>query len=204
MRKFWWIGMGLLALLAAPAQAQWTPATANPVCTPGCTGPQGPAGPAGPQGPRGITGLPGPMGPVGEPGPQGPQGPPAPQPPRTLRPYDFGVHGLNFSVRAAVQDGDRALLLAYEPAMRAAVLLDIATGMAQVLIPFSADVPADPTKGPIVFDGVLAHGARAFSWIHHGAFWGHNWPADAPVIDMKTFTVFDPVIGRDVPLFRWR
>ena len=188
----------LLALaLACGASAQtFRLQTADPVCPPGCQG--GIAGPPGPPGLPGRTGAQGPQ------GPQGPAGPPAPTPPRTLRPYDFGVHGLTFSVRAVVQDGTRSLLLAYEPTLRAAVLLDIATGLAQVVMPFSADVPDDPTRGPIVFDDVLVHGARAFSWVHQGAFWGHNWPENSPVIDMTTFRLYDPELEREVPLFRWR
>ena len=151
--------------------------------------------PAGPPGPKGDPGDPGPAGPQGPPGPQGPRGPkgdPADPGPRTLPPFDLGIHGVNLAVRAVVQDGPATYLLVYEPTVRAAALVDLATGLAQVVYNFDAGIGVDAEGRSITFDDVTVLRARAFAWWHRGAVWSHNWDEGLP--------------WQSLPpgLFRWR
>lgn len=108
-------------------------------------------------------------------GRDGRDGAPAPVGPRTLRPFDLGLHGVNFAVRAAVADGARAYLLVYEPTARAAALVDPTTGLAQVVMPFDAGIGPDPQGRTITFDDVTVLSPRSFAWWHRGAVWVHTW-----------------------------
>lgn len=154
--------------------------------------------PTGAPGPKGDPGDRGPQGPAGPAGSQGPAGLPAPTGPRTVRPFDLGAHGAAFTVRTVVHDGDRVFILAYEPTIRVALLVDIATGLAQVAYGFDAGVGLDPQGRALVFDGVDVLGPRAFLWWHHGAAWAANWDDRAPVVDLTAIKV------GQTALFRWR
>lgn len=199
----------LLALLAGAAvQAQdpfSTPMTQKPpVCTTCPPGPKGEPGPPGPKGNKGDPGPRGPEGPAGPAGPQGPQGPPGPPaaPPPVPPPFDLGAHGINFAVRAIVHDGAKVYAIVYEPALQVAALVDLATGLAQLEIGFSAGIPASP-RGPLRFDDVQVLGRRSFLWWHRGAAWSHNWNEALPWTDLKLIIVNDPMFG-PIGLFRWR
>lgn len=196
-----------------PKGEKGDPGPAGPAGPQGPAGPKGnpgPVGPAGPAGPQGPGGPAGPAGPKGEPGPKGERGEPGtcegscPTPgPRTVRPFDFGVHGLNFAVRDFVHDGRTTYLLAYEPSVRAAVLVDISTGLGQLVMNFTAGLHGDP-RGPIVFDGVNAISPRSFAWWHRGAMWSADWNDALPVIDFKAIVLTDTRTGQPTAVFRFR
>jgi len=189
----WFVFVFLLGVVVSYAQQLRTSEPETPACTVQC-----PAGPAGPIGPSGPAGPAGPAGPVGPTGPKGEPGTPSTVParPRTVRPFDFGIHGLNFAVRAFVQDGPTIYLLAYEPTYRAAVLVDTTTGLGQIAMNFDAGIGRDAQGRSITFDGVDILEARAFAWWHRGAVWSHNWDETLPLVDFKSY------LG--LPLFRWR
>lgn len=173
-----------LVFVASSVEAQYrVPAT--PVCTVEC--------PAGPPGAPGRPGEPGSPGRPGEQGPAGPVGPPgtpgAPGTcegqcptvgPRTLRPFDLGVHGINLAVRAVVKDGAQTYLIVYEPTLRTAALVDVRTGLAQVVVNFDAGIGLDDRGRAITFDDVLVLAPRTYGWWHRGAVWGHTWDESLP------------------------
>lgn len=125
-------------------------------------------------------------------GRDGRDGAPAPVGPRTLRPFDLGLHGVNFAVRAAVSDGARAYLLVYEPSARAAALVDPTTGLAQVVMPFDAGIGPDAQGRTITFDDVTVLSPRSFAWWHRGAVWVHTWDEQLAWLPLPA------------GLFRWR
>lgn len=183
----------LVVALTSSVQAQtssiytWKPPTE---CKVEC-----PAGPPGPPGPRGPKGEPGP------PGPQGPPGPPAPPvvvPP--LPPFDLGVHGFAFLPgKLRVIDG-RWKLLTYEQTSKAAILLDIATCVAQVHLGFDAGIGAPLTWGSVEWPTDLDT-----VWWHGGAMWSWRWTGAGTVtMNLNALRFNDPKIGPQTPLCRWR
>lgn len=153
----------LFALFASQALAQ-VPRTFYPPeppteCTVTC--------PEGPPGPRGIPGPPGPPGPPGT----------TPTGPRTLRPFDLAIRGVAINTSAVVKDGTATYLLVYSAQLKAAALIDVSTGLAQIQAQYVAGVGADPRHPGelIAFDKVEVLSPRTFAWWHHGVVWSHTW-----------------------------
>jgi len=208
----------VLALSCAPeragAQTFRAPQTSTPpACTTCPAGPQGPPGPAGPTGPAGRNGRDGEDGTDGRDGADGRDGrdgvDAAVCPVVVYRPFDLGAHGLTLPVSAIVRDGCRVFVLAYSPAVPAAVLVDPLTGLAQVALNFSAGVGVNE-RGALTFDKVEVLDRDVFLWWHRGGAWSHRWPAGLPWWDLKTILIDNPrrdAQGRPLPpeaLFRWR
>lgn len=126
-----------------------------------------------------------------------------PKPSPKLRPFDLGAHGLDLSVRGVVVDGVLVRLLVYEPRLHVAALIETSTGYAQIAQNFTAGLGVDE-RGPITFDGVSVLSTGTFGWWHRGAVWTHQWDTKLPWTDLKTLKVYDPAVGAEVPLFRWR
>lgn len=188
----------ILALAATSVQAEqfttqtWKPPTECKVECP--AGPPGPPGPPGPSGPKGEPGPPGPQGPKGEPGTP-PELPPLP-------PFDLGVHGFNFLPGDYRVIGGRWMLLTYETTTRSAILLDIASCVAQVHPAFDAGLGAPLTWGNVRWltdlDSV---------WHHGGAMWSWRWNPARPgllTLNLNAMRFNDPKIGPATPLCRWR
>lgn len=176
----------LVVLLCADvASAQFVaPKEPPPVCTVEC--------PAGPHGPKGD---PGPRGPKGDPGP--PAVPPVVPP---LPPFDLGVHGFHFLPGDLRVVNGRWMLLTYETTQKAAVLLDIATCVAQVHPHFDAGIGAPLTWGSVrwVTDADSV-------WWHAGALWSWRWNAASTVtLNLNAWRFDDPKLGKGTPLCRWR
>jgi hypothetical protein len=174
-------------LVATTAHAQYTGTTTPPppTCTT-CTGKQGPPGPAGPQGPIG------PRGPKGEKGDPGAPGAPGVVEvgPRTLRAFDLFIPRVAITASAIVTDGPATYLLVYSAALKAAALIDVATGLAQIQSQFDALVGPDARHpGELIpFDRVEVLAPRAFAWWHRGAVWSHNWDEALPWVPMPGWT----------------
>jgi hypothetical protein len=115
---------------------------------------------------------------------------PAPTPFLLPPPFDLGTHGIEFTARAVVPDGDKLYLLVYVAKLHAAALVDVRTGLAQIARPFAAEVPDTDPRGLITFDDVTVLARRTFIWWHRGAAWSHNWDETLP---------WEPM-----PLWRWR
>jgi Collagen triple helix repeat (20 copies) len=166
-------------------------------------GPPGPKGDRGPAGPKGAPGEPGPAGPAGPQGPRGPKGDPGGSlelPP--LPPFDLGVHGFNFLPGKLRVVNGRWMMLTYETTNKAAVLLDIATCVAQVHPAFDAGIGA-----PLSWSSLSWETDRDSVWYHGGAMWSWRWDAARPgllVLNLNAFTFNDPKIGPNTPLCRWR
>jgi hypothetical protein len=170
-------------LVAAPAQAQFTGTypPPQPTCTVKCpAGPAGPQGPAGPRGPAGPQGIPGPPG-VSLTPPSGP---------RTLRPFDLAIRGVAINASAVVKDGAQTYLLVYSAQLKAAALIDVATGLAQIQAQFDAGVGPHPKHpGELVpFDKVEVLAPRSFAWWHRGAVWSYDWDSSLPWVAMPGWT----------------
>lgn len=183
----------LVALAASSVQAQqfttqtWKPPTE---CKVEC--PAGPPGPRGPQGPAGPKGPPGPQ------GPQGPKGEPPALPP--LPPFDLGVHGFNFLPGdLRVVDG-RWKLMTYETTTKAALVVDLATCIAQVHPAFDAGIGA-----PLTWAAVRWVTDVDSVWTHGGALWSWRWTGAGTVtMNLNALRFNDPKLGPATPLCRWR
>lgn len=178
--------VGLLSLVfVVPVGAQtFTPAKEKPpVCTVEC--------PAGPKGDPGKDGR------------DGRDGRDAQQcPVRGWREFDLGTHAVPFPVLAVVTTRFcEKRILAYSPAIRAAVLVNPDTGMGEVALHFTADLPPD-ARGPIVFDDVRQFDNLKLLWAHRGGHWLHQWPLGLPVWDLRAVTTPGPQ-GPEA-IFRWR
>ncbi len=182
----------VLALAATSVQAEqftqtWKPPTE---CKVEC--------PAGPPGPKGNPGPPGPQGPQGPPGPPGKPAPPPELPP--LPPFDLGVHGFHFLPGDLRVVGGRWMLLTYETTTRSALVLDIATCVAQVHPAFDAGIGAPLTWGSVKW----ATDADSIWW-HGGAMWSWRWTGAGTVtMNLNALRFNDPKIGPATPLCRWR
>lgn len=191
-----------LALTATSVQAQQLRTWEQPKeCKVEC--PAGPPGPKGDTGPRGPSGPAGPQGPTGPQGPQGPKGEPGGTPTLPpLPPFDLGVHGFNFLPgELRVIDG-RWKLLTYETTNKAAVLLDIATCVAQVHPRFDAGIGA-----PLTWASVRWVTDLDSVWYHGGAMWSWRLDAARPgmlTLNLNALRFDDPKIGPNTPLCRWR
>lgn len=196
--------LALALAMACYASAQTNASTwptIEPVCKPGCVGPQGPPGLRGPQG---LPGRDGKDGKDGKDGVDGKDGKDYTKPPRTVRPYDFGAHGYEFPVHDTFWVGSTLYRIAYTPlfvplGVPVALLIDTSTGLAEVHVNFRADV------GNVTFRAVdaLEDDGLTFEWDHEGAVWATPWRSGLPIVDLKTILVTDPRLGR-IPLFRWR
>lgn len=183
----------LVALAASSVQAQqfttqtWKPPTE---CKVEC--PAGPPGPRGPQGPAGPKGPPGPQ------GPQGPKGEPPALPP--LPPFDLGVHGFNFLPGdLRVVDG-RWKLMTYETTTKAALVVDLATCIAQVHPAFDAGIGA-----PLTWAAVRWVTDVDSVWTHGGALWSWRWTGAGTVtMNLNALRFNDPKLGPATPLCRLR
>lgn len=166
-------------------------------------GPRGPKGDPGPRGPAGPSGPAGPQGPTGPQGPQGPKGEPGGTPTvPPLPPFDLGVHGFNFLPGDLRVIGGRWKLLTYETTTKSAVLLDIASCVAQVHPMFDAGIGAPLTWGSVRWVTDLDS-----IWLHGGAMWSWRWDGARPgmlTLNFNTLTFNDPKIGPNTPLCRWR
>lgn len=173
---------------AASAEAQLLQSTSKPPtsCTVNC-----------PAGPQGRQGDPGPAGPRG---PQGAPGAPVVIPP--MPEFDLGVHGFRFLPGEARFVGGRWFLLTYEVNKRAAVMLDLATCVAQIHVGFDAGLGA-----PLTWE-VLSWPANETSlWSHGGATWTWRWNPYRPGLvtaNLNALVFNDPRIGPNTPLCRWR
>ncbi len=187
----------LLLLVATAAEAQFRTPTQT-ACTVECpAGPQGPPGPEGPRGPRGDMGVQGSRGRDGRDGKDATQ-----CPAKNYRPFDLGSHAVPFPVKAVVKLGCDVRIIAYNPALRAAVLVDPATGLGEVIFEFTADLLADE-RGPITFDAVESLDRLWLLWSHKGGHWLHRWPG-GETVDLKNVRLPDPRTGVFEPVFRWR
>lgn len=173
-------------------------------------GDPGPAGPRGPQGPAGPKGDPGPAGPRGADGNPGPQGPAGPQGPKgdpgstpvlpPLPAFDLGVHGFNFLPGDLRVVNGRWMLLTYETTNRAALMIDLATCVAQVHPGFDAGIGA-----PLMWSNVRWVTDLDAVWTHSGAMWSHRWDVSKTVtLNLNAFRFDDPKLGANTPLCRWR
>lgn len=94
------------------------------------------------------------------------------------------------------------MLLTYETTLKAAVLLDVATCVAQVHQAFDAGIGA-----PLTWGSVRWVTDRDSVWWHGGALWSHRWDTTRPglvTINLNALRFDDPKIGKDTPLCRWR
>lgn len=206
------IGVGLLLVggcwTLATAQTRSQPTTATTTTPTPCVTCQTKVGPKGETGPKGEPGPRGPQGPQGPQGPRGPQGPKGDPgvvvvvPPPPLPPFDLGVHGFHFLPGALRVVGGRWTLLTYETTLKAAVLLDIATCVAQVHLNFDAGLGAllawQHVQWVTDLDSV---------WTHGGALWSWRWDVARPglvTMDLNALRFTDPRIGPNTPLCRWR
>lgn len=159
--------------------------------TPPMQGPPGPAGPMGPQGPM---------------GPRGPQGPAAERPELPpivpLPGFDLGVHGFHFLPGDLRLVNGRWQMLTYESTFRAAMLLDIASCVAQVHLAFDAGLGA-----PLLWQNVRWVTDTESVWWHNGAMWSWTWETSRPgllTVNLNAIRRDDPVLGPNTALCRWR
>ena len=117
-----------------------------------------------------------------------------------LPPFDLGVHGFAFLPgKLRVIDG-RWKLLTYEQTSKAAILLDIATCVAQVHLGFDAGIGAPLTWGSVEWPTDLDT-----VWWHGGAMWSWRWTGAGTVtMNLNALRFNDPKIGPQTPLCRWR
>lgn len=207
--------LGARASFGQTAPLFSTPATQTS-CPAGCkgeVGPRGPAGPQGPAGPKGDSGPAGPRGVDGKPGPQGPagpQGPTGPQGPKgdpggtpvlpPLPGFDLGIHGFNFLPGDLRVVNGRWRLLTYETTTRAALMIDLATCVAQVHAGFDAGIGS-----PLMWSNVRWVTDLDAVWTHSGALWSHRWdPSKTVLLNLNALRFDDPRLGAQTPLCRWR
>lgn len=181
--------LGVLLLASAVEAQTFEPASTSkpPACTTCPPGPKGDPGPRGPQGPA---------------GPRGPKGDPWTLVVPPLPPFDLGVHGFNFLPGAMRVVGGRWMLLTYETTLKAAVLLDIETCVAQVHPTFDAGIGAPLTWADVQWVTDLDS-----VWSHGGALWSWRWNTARPgllVLNLNALRFSDPKIGPETPLCRWR
>jgi len=180
--------LGVSVSVSADAQVLFSTKKPEPACRVECVGAPGAKGDPGDKGDPGRDGR------DGRDGTDGRDGRDAEAGPRTLRPFDLWIRGINFNARAVVRDGAKTYVLVYTAQVPgaqvpAAALVDTATGLAQIVMPFDAGVGPDPAHpGQVItFDDVTVLAPRAFLWWHRGASWSANWNDTLPWQPMPGF-----------------
>lgn len=175
-------------LVATAAHAQnWQPMPTEPVCKPGCTGPQGPKGDPGPAGPAGPRGPQGPAGPAGRDGRDGRDAtggrvkhcPAIPGRDANV-PIPFTVSALlethdGIIEGNTIEAGCFAQLFAYDANTKSAYLIDLRAWKFQTI----PNYMWDPATGiGHVFTRVITSHTDPYYLIlaTDAGFWGTRWP----------------------------